>query len=300
VNTAQDSTTASGLLSIGEVAEATGISSDTIRVWERRYGRPEPIRLPSGHRRYSIEQVHWLRRVAAALALGNRASRAVRAGEAELDEMLAELVDEERAEVLAALVDAVRAYREPPITERLWRDWSELGPERTLTRTVAPLMDAVGEAWAAGELDVRHEHFLSEVTEHFLRSARLSLEHARHGPVVILATLESEHHALGLHMAAITVVLAGGRPIVLGRGTPVREIAQAAREAKASVVALSVSLATGGVETDRVLAELRRQLPPEIRLAVGGRGARGVRRGPRGVEYPEGLEGFGRWLQALV
>ena len=42
----------------------TGIGRDTLRVWERRYGRPEPIRLPSGHRRYTAEQIRWLRRVA--------------------------------------------------------------------------------------------------------------------------------------------------------------------------------------------------------------------------------------------
>jgi methylmalonyl-CoA mutase cobalamin-binding subunit len=101
-------------------------------------------------------------------------------------------------------------------------------------------------------------------------------------------------------MAAVTVVLAGGRPTFLGASTPVPEIAHAARETGAAAVAISVSLATGGVETDRVLAELRRQLPREIRLIVGGRGARGVRRGPRGVEYPDGLEGLARWLRALV
>ena len=41
------------LLSIGELSRATGLSIDTLRVWERRYGRPVPVRLPSGHRRIS-------------------------------------------------------------------------------------------------------------------------------------------------------------------------------------------------------------------------------------------------------
>ena len=38
-----------------------------MRIWERRYGRPEAVRLPSGHRRYTDAQVTWLRRVAEAL-----------------------------------------------------------------------------------------------------------------------------------------------------------------------------------------------------------------------------------------
>ena len=68
-------TTEANLHSIGDVAEATGISVDTVRVWERRYGKPKPVRLPSGHRRYTDAQIRWLRRVAEALAHGNRPSK---------------------------------------------------------------------------------------------------------------------------------------------------------------------------------------------------------------------------------
>ena len=60
-----------------------------------------------------------------------------------------------------------------------------------------------------------------------------------------------------------------------------------------------MSLATGGVETDRVLADLRHDLPNHIRLVVGGKGARGIRQGPRGIEYVTTLEEWARWLRAF-
>ena len=47
-------------LTIREVAERTGIGQPTLRMWEQRYGFPEPRRLPSGHRRYSEEDVECL------------------------------------------------------------------------------------------------------------------------------------------------------------------------------------------------------------------------------------------------
>ena len=50
-------------LAIKEVAERTGIAAGTIRMWEQRYGFPEPQRLPSGYRRYAPEDVDALRRV---------------------------------------------------------------------------------------------------------------------------------------------------------------------------------------------------------------------------------------------
>ena len=76
------------LFSIGDVAEASGVSPDTLRMWERRYGRPVPVRLPSGHRRYTGEQLTWLRRVAEALAHGHRPRTVVCASDDELESLL--------------------------------------------------------------------------------------------------------------------------------------------------------------------------------------------------------------------
>ncbi len=51
-------------LSIREVARETGVSEGTLRMWETRYGFPEPLRLPSGHRRYTADQIVQVRQVA--------------------------------------------------------------------------------------------------------------------------------------------------------------------------------------------------------------------------------------------
>ena len=65
------------LISIGELARLTGITTHTLRVWEKRYGSPSSQRLPSGHRRYPKEDVPRLRAVAKALDSGYRASKVV-------------------------------------------------------------------------------------------------------------------------------------------------------------------------------------------------------------------------------
>jgi DICT domain-containing protein len=51
-------------LSIREIARETGIPEGTLRMWETRYGFPVPERLPSGHRRYSGDDVARVRQVA--------------------------------------------------------------------------------------------------------------------------------------------------------------------------------------------------------------------------------------------
>ncbi len=57
-------------LAIRQVAERTGIAAGTIRMWEQRYGFPDPQRTASGYRRYSDEDVEALRRVASYRRLG--------------------------------------------------------------------------------------------------------------------------------------------------------------------------------------------------------------------------------------
>lgn len=52
-------------LAIKDVAEQTGIAAGTIRMWEQRFGFPEPARTASGYRKYSAEDVEALRRVIA-------------------------------------------------------------------------------------------------------------------------------------------------------------------------------------------------------------------------------------------
>ncbi len=68
------------LLTIGDLAERTGVSPATLRSWESRYGFPRPIRLPGGHRRYADPDVaavlEVLRHRRSGLSLGAAVRRA--------------------------------------------------------------------------------------------------------------------------------------------------------------------------------------------------------------------------------
>ncbi len=49
------------LLAIGEAARELGVSAPTLRVWERK-GHVKAIRLPSGYRRFTREEVDRVKR----------------------------------------------------------------------------------------------------------------------------------------------------------------------------------------------------------------------------------------------
>ena len=52
-------------LAIKDLAEQTGVAAGTIRMWEQRYGFPEPERTAAGYRVYTEQDVVALRRVVA-------------------------------------------------------------------------------------------------------------------------------------------------------------------------------------------------------------------------------------------
>jgi methanogenic corrinoid protein MtbC1 len=287
-------------LSIGDLAEACGIGEATLRAWERRYGRPKAQRRPSGHRRYGHADVTWLRRVAEALARGGRASDVVTMEPAALDAFLAAGHKAAEAnETTTRMLEWVRDYDGAKLRRSLREAWNRMEPLTFLRERLAPLLEAVGRGWADGSLEIRHEHFLSEVVEDLLRTLRDRMGENGTGPLVVLATLPQEHHGICLQMAAIGVVAQGGRVRMLGTSTPVEQIVQAANETQARGVALSVSLASGGVATDRELARLRKALPADVRLAAGGEGMRGPRRAPPGVTRLTALDELCAWIRTL-
>jgi DNA-binding transcriptional MerR regulator/methylmalonyl-CoA mutase cobalamin-binding subunit len=295
-----------GMLSIGALSAATGVPVETIRSWERRYGFPVAERKPSGHRVYSLAIVPRLRLVSDALARGHRAAEVVAASEATLESLLAALPQvtaQRKADPAATFTvttsvqehfGAIRAFDAETLKRRFQAEWSRLGPLPFVQERAAPLLEAVGDAWSTGELDVRHEHFVSACMGDFLRSVRMPLDDRATGPVVALATLPGELHGLGLQMSAVVFAAAGWRALVLGVNTPIEQIVALTREASIAAVALSCA-APRRRNTTEQLRTLRRRLPRAITLLVGGSGAPNPT--PRsGIEVMTDLATLDRWL----
>ena len=206
-------------LSIGALSRATGIAIETLRTWESRYGFPVPERKASGHRVYPVAAVARLRRIAQALSLGHRAGQVVGASE----ESVARLLESSASaaepslpssmprptEDVPGLLRHVKAFDGERLTRQFQSDWARMGPVEFLEARIGPLIRAVGEGWEQHELEIRHEHFLSERVGDLLRSLRMPLEERATGVLVVFATLPGEVHGLGLQMSALILAAAG-------------------------------------------------------------------------------------------
>ena len=300
------SSRAHGVLSIGALSAASGIPVATIRTWERRYGFPVADRKPSGHRVYPVSTVPRLRLIQQVLARGHRAAEVVPASERELEALLAAHAGARASpagvrtragismDPVSELFTAIHAFDAGVLRRAFEAEWARRGPLEFLEESAAPFLKAIGDAWEAGELDVRHEHFASACLGDFLRTVRGPLEDRTVGPIAALATLSDERHGLGLQMAAVMFAVAGWDPLVLGVETPVDQIVALVREAPIEAVALSCVTPLDERATDD-LRTLRRQLPRPIPLLVGGRGSDGLEL--RGVDVIQDLRALDVWLR---
>jgi len=296
---------AGGKLSIGALSRATGIPVETLRTWEARYGFPVPERKPSGHRVYSLTSVPRLRRIAEALSRGHRAGDVVAA----TDEAIAALLSAtaprasgsrplavEPSESRSHILHAVEAFETDRLTRTLLQEWARLGPLDFLTSCLGPLISEVGDAWEAGRLEIRHEHFFSERVGDLLRSLRLPFEERAAGPLVVCSSLPGEPHSLGLQMAALVLAVAGCRILFVGTEVPPTQVASLAKDLSARAVAVSVSRASRGAAMTTQIAKLRRLLPRRIGLIVGGDGAPQSRPGVEVIQQLAVLDAWGRRL----
>jgi DNA-binding transcriptional MerR regulator/methylmalonyl-CoA mutase cobalamin-binding subunit len=296
-NGAGDSGDSRQLWPMGAVTRRTGIGEHTLRAWERRFGFPTPHRLESGHRRYPGSQVQQLLLIAKALDFGYRAGDVVPLTQHELHALLRDsgmfepaAATKDSGELTAGVLDACRRFDREALTGILRREASVLGTAGFLRERVAPLLEQVGEGWVNGELEIRHEHFFSEVLEDELRALRAPLQVSAVGRPVLLASLPEELHSMGLQIAALGIAASGRSVHVLGPNLPGEEIVRAAECVDAVAVGLSVSVYADSGAVAAEVAAIRSQLPQGIELWLGGAGSAAIERLPGGVVAVPTLE----------
>ncbi len=343
------------LYAIAAVERETGLSKDTLRMWERRYGFPVPERDAKGERSYTAEQIVRLRHLRRLVQTGHRPGRIVPLDDQALALLLgaaansAADINESAAPVepsgalprkpvvsrntgagtkrrpaprgvaashhpegmaaaasahVAACLRCISEHDHAGLREELTSAVQGMGLEASVLHLVAPLTQQVGQAWAEGRFAVYEEHLYTECVTGVLRAAIAGLDttttqgkpDSEVRPRVLLTTAPREQHGLGLLMLEALLALRGCVCLPLGTEMPIADIARAAEVFGSDIVALSFSgvLAAHHVQAD--LADLRRQLAPNIEIWAGGQGAR-LRRGTTaGVRALQRLEDVGKEL----
>jgi methanogenic corrinoid protein MtbC1 len=261
--------------SISDVEREIGVAKETLRVWERRYGFPLPLRDGLGERRYPLVQVEKLRVIKRLIDLGARPGKIMQAGMPELQRMAnaAQAMPKGACSpLLHTCMSLIKSHRIHDLRNGLSQAILQDGLRRFVLDVAAPLTAMVGDAWASGEFAVFEEHLYTESLQMVMRSAMLATAPPAElaAPRILLTTVPQERHALGLLMVEALMTLAGAHCLSLGVQTPIAEILLAAEKQRVDVIALSFSSAMTPRQAMDSLQELQARLPAARQLWVGG------------------------------
>jgi len=263
-------------LKIAEVERDTGISKDALRVWERRYGFPIPMRDSSGERVYSFDQVERLRVIRRLMDQGVRPSKVISQELPDLHRMLDSYAvppdNQERLYYCRDLLKLLRLHQNHELREGLHRILGKEGLQKFITDTIVPMNSIVGDSWIRGDLSIPEEHLYTEQVQNVIRHAIQLQPLSNRPPKILLTTFPDEEHCLGILMVEAMCVAEGAHCISLGTRMPITDAASYAAQGCFDVVAISFSGAYPARDALKDLQHFRNLLSESIMIWAGGAG----------------------------
>lgn len=232
------------------VSRLTGLTPDTIRVWERRYEAVKPERTGGNKRRYSENEVRRLVLLRRATELGHSIGQVARLREDDLHRILGESTSDGSSgttsgSVYSTLVedyiDSIRNFDVRGAESLLARTAAVMAPVTLSLELIVPLMRHVGRAWQEGQLKTYHEHIISGQLRNLLGTLMRYTGIAPGAPRVIVSTPPGHLHEFGAIIGAFIAASRGLEPIYLGADMPFEDLSDAAQQSDSDLIVLSIA-----------------------------------------------------------
>ncbi|NNG21319.1 MerR family transcriptional regulator [Naumannella sp. ID2617S] len=220
------------MYTIGQAARRTGVSADTLRAWERRYGFPTPARTQARYRLYDEAALAQIRRMTRLLAEGLQAREAA-------------LIVGARDDAGPRLTPAafIKALEGPHSIRQLEKSFACCLQDRPFVDFVdnwmVPMLGLLGRAWLRGRVSIGGEHGVSAAIMRQLGLVWDALPQGD-GPMVLIGLPAGARHEICLLAFAILLKEQGIRVLYLGADLPAESWAEAVIETRARVVVTGV------------------------------------------------------------
>jgi DNA-binding transcriptional MerR regulator len=261
--------------SIKAASQATGLTVETLRAWERRYGVIEPKRDSSGHRIYTACDVSRLRRLRETTDRGHPIGKIAHLS----NEDLGCLLDDGDAEhprrgaaqmLIARILNSVENYLPEECDQSIAMAFALLPACEVIRDVLLPALHEVGERWHRGEFTIGQERIVSSAVRCHVCSLLNTYNRVAKGATVVFATFSGERQELGILMYAAVAASRALRVSYLGADLPPAEIGDYARRVNAAAVAISLVSPDDLSTSLRQLVVLRQNLTPAVEIWIGG------------------------------
>lgn len=269
-----------------ELEHETGLGKDLLRKWRARYGFPTPLHSADGEYGYPKEQIAQLRLIRRLQNAGFRPNHIVGKSLADLERLVEAAAcggEAQELPVTREVLNFLKQFDLDAIDRLLVWERHRQSLQEFIAQTVAPLVTAIGEAWARGEIEVYHEHLCTNVLLRRLLAEIGAAQPVPGYPRIVFATPSEETHLLGLLMAQAVLAEQGAECIDVGANIPLHDLEMAVGGAQADILALSFSFAYPKWRVRPILKHLRERLPATVEIWAGGAGLASIKRPPQGV-----------------
>jgi methanogenic corrinoid protein MtbC1 len=265
---------------VGMVSKMTGLSTHTLRMWEKRYAAVLPKRTEAGGRLYNDADVERLRLLHKLVQSGHSIGGIATLPNADLRRMTAiapttsiQTASQHLPELRQRVMVAVEHLRIQDAEQMLTRAALSTEPCEFLKAVVGPILVEIGDRWERGDLRIAHEHACSTLMRGLLFSLMRLYPANDAQRRAVVGTPAKEAHELGAMMVAMLAAMHGWSVLYLGPDLPAEEIAYAVNDINADLLMLSVSNLSPKA-SHREIAEIESAIPDRVRILVGGSAAR--------------------------
>jgi DNA-binding transcriptional MerR regulator len=280
---------ASARYPIRTAARLSGLTTDTLRVWERRYRAVQPVRSNGGARYYTESELQRLSLLRRAVDSGHSIRQVAALGDGELRRLVgtppqagsapgaAAPASEPGQSPIAAAKDrflaAIDAYEIPTAQAELERVAAYATPAELCSEMIAPIMQAAGERWSAGTWRIAHVHASSAASRSVLGTLIGLYGRQANGPTLLCAALNGEFYEIDVLLSALLAAAQRWRVIYLGPSIPAEDLVSVASSVEPRAVAVGLAWPESNEALQETVSYLRHELSDEVELWLGGSGA---------------------------
>ncbi|MDH5458213.1 MAG: MerR family transcriptional regulator [Nitrospinota bacterium] len=267
---------------INQVAKMTGLSTENLRVWEKRYRLISPQRGSNRYRLYSEEDVDLLKYLISEINLGQSIGELASLGRDEiLNRMRQEKAQAPKAEILehdpliGELEKFLLAIDRAAFEKRLNEILALLPFDVVFQRVLVPLQIRIGELWFDEKIGVAVEHYVTTQVKQKLFAA-MNMTSSQNGPKIVIACPPWELHEIGAQMVAYHCSTLGCQAILLGANLPLEDLIHFCTNTNPDGLALSFTTPIGENRGKIFFAEIVKNISPLYPVWVGGQGISGM------------------------
>ena len=259
-------------LNVQAVAKRTGVSSETLRTWERRYGWPKPIRLANGYRAYSENDVLVILEVKREMDTGVAAATAWQRVLTARTRRHANHTSSPPEQICTDLISALLGFDGESAQQTLIKAHTIYPLERIVTDVLQPVLVHIGTLWHEGEATVAQEHFASNLLRDHLVSLGNAYRPKTGSPRVLLGAAPEELHEIGLLMLSTLLKRDRYTVLYLGQNNAIDHLTEDLKQIRPQLLVLSASRLETAQHLLQVPAKILQLPPPRPIFAFGGRG----------------------------